>query len=285
VLKRDGSVGEYGQPGGELVSPHLNWTVEADRNQVVAALEVLAENGCNTHKTASTHVHVACEDLMNQPKKIAAMLRFAYKFEDAIYRIASSGWRSHRGPNNGTVYAAPLSATWNGRGRDRYNARTHRYDTTPTPTLTEAMMTIRTEAQLQTFSNQTGRYCMINTHALYRYQTMEFRVFNATLNGERALAYIGLCVAIVDDARKGFSRSTAKSYPLGWAASQPDPDAAAQAMFLRLQQVLRYEAGMSVADWKRILKVWADSKNQTVANVMGAEYARRQEQERQAAAR
>jgi len=253
VLKRDGSVAG----GGELVSPHLDWDNPEDHAQIEKAMAALIAAGANTDKAAGIHVHVECRNFT--PKQVAAVMRFTYKFEDAIYRIASSGWDAHRGLS----YCNPMALAY-----DRYGSHDGRETR-----FANTLMKIRNADQLRTFYGRMDRYAAVNVHAWYRHGTMEFRVFNSTLNAKRALAYAALCVTIVDDARKGYSRSTAKHYPLGHMAAAANPETASKALFLRLQQVLRYESGMSATDWKRILWVWNDSKNQTTETISRSRYA------------
>lgn len=233
VLKRDGSVGG----GGELVSPHLDFDNTDHREQVNKAFDALIAAGCNADDRAGVHVHVECADFT--PKQLAAVARFTYKFEDAIFRIASSGWTRLRS----LQWCAPLPEN-----------------------VAHLAMRIRTAEDLNRDWYRNGsfsRYHMLNIHAWFRHGTLEFRVFNSTMNAKRAQAYIALAVTIVDDARKGYNRQTKTHYPLGWMAMKDEAgEDGSGKLFLRLQQVLRYESEMSVSDWKNILWAWNDSAPQ-----------------------
>src|SRR6202000_2818216 len=87
-----------------------------------------------------------------------------------------------------------------------------------------------------------ARYCGINLHSFFYRQTIEFRVFNSSVNPERVQAYVALCVALVQDARSGNVRSINKRYALGQMRAGEVTDKNAYHRFI---QVLRYEAGLS----------------------------------------
>jgi hypothetical protein len=238
VVKTDGSVPN----GGELVSPPLDFDNEDERGQLRKAMLALQAAGARTIEQAGVHVHVDASDLDAQ--QVAAVARVFTKFEDCIYRIASSGWRTIR--SGARSYCKPL----------------------PEATV-KAIAKVRTRDQLErAWYGRAGgagtlaghghqsRYHGLNLHSWFYRGTIEFRVFNSTMNPERVQAYVALCVALVHDARKGNRRSVNKAYRLGgMAAGTTKADNA----FHRLLQVVRYEADMSVEDMKRLRKVWKDS--------------------------
>lgn len=254
VVKRDGSV----HGGGEMVSPPLDFDDPDQRAQVTTAVQALQESGAQPDNSAGIHVHIEAKNFDGQPltaRQIAAVVRFTYKFEDAIYRIASSGWQRMR--SGARTYAKPipeqtaraimdvksddeLRMVWNGQTNIRRRRR-----------------------QLgDNFRRHLDRYTATNLRAYFDKGTIEFRYFNSSVNPQRVQAYIALCMAIVDDARHGFERNVANSYKLGMMATgQADP----KAVMLRLQQILRTEGKdtkvlMSTEDWKNLRKVcWNDS--------------------------
>jgi hypothetical protein len=116
----------------------------------------------------------------------------------------------------------------------------------------------------------SSRYCGLNLHSWFYRKTIEFRVFNSSLNPERIQGYIGMCMAIVQDARNGFTRSINKRYELGGMAAGTTNEKNARHRFL---QVLRYDGGMALEDMERLTKIWRDSKPQTRENCgVGAAY-------------
>jgi hypothetical protein len=249
ISKPDGSVAGGGDRGCELVSPPLDFDTPADREQVNRAFAALQIAGAATDASAGIHVHVDASDLT--AAQVANVGRFFAKFEDQIYRIGSSGWQQIRqsGINN---YCKPMDfelirrltrvrdqdgfyRAWYGSVSAGRSARTDHY--------------------------HGSRYHGLNLHSWCYRGTIEFRIFNSTLNAERAQAYIALCVAIVQDAREGFRRSTGKSFVLG---SMANGTVKPESALLRLQQVLRTNSKdtkilMSKEDWKLIRKCWKDS--------------------------
>lgn len=253
TLKRDGSV----QSGGELVSPPLDFDDPEQRGQVNLAVEALQRAGACPDPSAGIHVHIEAVNTDGSHfdgKQVAAVVRFAYKFEDAIYRIASSGWETIR--PGARTYAQPIPET---TAQAIMKART----TAEVRNIWDGMAVQggRRSPVLQNLS----RYCGVNLRSWIQRNTIEFRYFNSSVNPVRIQTYIALCVAIVEDARRGYSRSVKKSYKLGGMASGAVTE---DAVFLRLQQVLRTESRdtsvlMSEEDWKNLRKVcWKASKPQ-----------------------
>lgn len=254
TIKRDGSVSR----GGEMVSPPLDFTDPDQRAQVTKAVQALQNAGCQPADCAGIHVHIEAKHEDGSPmdaREIASVVRFTYKFEDAIYRIASSGWQ-----------------------RIRSGARTY---AKPIPEMTaRAIMEVKTEDELRNvwngqtanrrrrrqlgdeFRRSQDRYTATNLRAYFDKGTIEFRYFNSSVNPDRVQAYIALCMAIVDDARNGFSRSVKKSYRLG---AMQAGEISEKALMMRLQQILRSDSKdtkicMSADDWKNLRKTcWNDS--------------------------
>lgn len=263
TVKRDGSV----QNGGEMVSPPLDFDDPEQRGQVTTAIQALQDSGARPDPSAGIHVHIEAKNFDGSPleaRQIAAIVRFTYKFEDAIYRIASSGWDTIR--NGARTFARPipeptaraimevktiedLEAVWNGQSVVR-----------------------RRRAQYGTgFQRSLNRYTATNLRAFWSKGTIEFRYFNSSVNPVRVQCYIALCMAIVDDARHGFSRSVKKSYRIGAMANG---EVSETALMMRLQQILRSESKdtkvlMSAEDWKNLRKIcWRNSKPQQRSAVM-----------------
>ena len=242
LVKLDGSVYE----GGELVSPPL-WFDE-QRDQVNRAIDALRTVGCRPIVSAGIHVHVDAGDLT--PQQVVAVARSFYKFEDVIYRLASSGWRELR--EGARSYAWPL--------------REERMRAMMRCTTIDQLMQVwyeTNEDYAERCSRDHGhgsRYCGINLHSYFYRRTIEFRIFNSSMNPDRIQAYIALCMGLVADALKGSRRSINRRYRYGGMA---DGTTNAQNAFHRLLQVLRYDAGMSLEDMKLITKAWKDSVPQS----------------------
>jgi hypothetical protein len=241
VVKLDGSVSR----GGELVSPPLNFDDASAREQITRACQVLQAAGAQPSQATGVHIHVGCGDLT--VKQVVAVAKNFFKYEDIIYRLASSGWRTIR--QAAVSYAPPLSEdrakaiakartldalmqAWYGHSRGRDYARDH---------------------------SDSSRYCGLNLHSYFYRQTIEFRVFNGTVNGDRLQAYVAMCVALVHDARKGNSRSVNAAYRLGGMHSGALVE---KNIWHRFLQVLRYEADMSKEDMALLQACWKDSMPQ-----------------------
>jgi hypothetical protein len=243
MLKRDGSVSN----GGELVSPPLDFDNPENREQVNIAVRAMQEAGCEPESGAGIHVHVEAkheDGRVFTARELAASIRFFHKFQDLIYRIASSGWTKIG--TRADSYCKPISED-----------------------LATRMMKVRSEEALrrlwyreshdyQNDHYNSTRYRGINLHSFFQGPgTIELRVFNSSMNPDRVQAYIALSCAIIRDVRNGYNRSVKKSYKLGgMATGETDEDKA----MLRFQQVMCYEAGMSKEDWKNLRKTcWNDS--------------------------
>lgn len=219
VVKSDGSVSN----GGELVSPPLDYDDPAHRSQLAAALASVVRAGGNTVPAAGVHVHIGASDLT--AKQVAGVARSFTRYEDCIYRIASSGWRTIR--PCAASYAKPLPRS-----------------------LAEKLSKAASDSQLRSawYGDSTGglvashghasRYFGLNLHSWFLSGTIEFRVFNSTLNPKRLEAYVVLCMALVQDARDGSMRSISRSHRLGSMAAGVLSDKKA---LHQLCQMLRWE--------------------------------------------
>lgn len=242
TIKSDGSVAS----GGEMVSPVLDIDDPESRGQVTRAIQALRAAGATTDRSAGIHVHIDGTTLT--PVEVAAVARVFTKFEDCIYRVASSGWETIRaGANNYAKPMTPEMVTRLAKAKTVQQVSTGYYGSA-------------SSEYRHTAHHDHARYFGLNLHSWFYRKTIEFRVFNSSLNPERVQGYIGMCMAIVQDARNGFRRSVNKRYALGDMASGAANEAAARHRFL---QVLRYDGGMALEDMERLTKIWKDSKPQT----------------------
>lgn len=267
MLKSDGSLGGLRDAEGrslsgyEFVSPPLDFDDPDQRGQVDVVASVL-ERTCTPVPQGGIHVHIeAVNDDGSQMtgRQIGSVVRFFHKFEDAIYRIASSGWAELRPGARTYAKSIPEEAV-QAICKARTNADVRAVWDGNYSTNGRSMWT----------SASLDRYFAVNLRSYFMRNTIEFRCFNSTVNGKRMQAYIALSMAMVQDARHGHARYTKKNYPLGSMYSGAVTE---QALMLRLQQVLR-SAGrdthvlMSEADWKNLRKTcWRDSVPQR--NIFG----------------
>lgn len=249
-VKYDASV----EHGAEVVSPPLNFNSPRQRGQVDKALRALMLAGCEVRESAGIHVHVNASDL--SARQLANVVRFVYKFEDILFRLASSGWD--------TIRPDATRNMW----RDSFAKEI-------SDEMARKMQKVRDSDALNRawtgdrWAGGGDRYHAVNLNPYWSQGTVEFRLFNTSLNIERVQAYIAIAVAIVRDARNGQARQVKTHFPLGTMAQNPEK---AAAMFLRFQQVMTCTSGdstkskrsdlprlMSKEDWKRVLFCWKDS--------------------------
>lgn len=238
VVKTDGSV-----PGGiEVVSPPLDFDDADARAQVNTAIAAMSPH-CQTSTQAGIHVHV--ESAGFTPEQLSNLVRTWTRFEDVIFRIATSGWNTMRaGARN---YARPLGqdqvqrlvrAKQDGALRTAYYGR---------------------QVPGRPHHSDSARYYGLNLHSHFYRGTVEFRIFNSSLNASRVQTYVAMCVALMEDAKSGRKRSVGKAARLGdMAAGRVDP----AKVFFQFLSVMRYQAGMSLEDYRGLKKVWKDSKAQ-----------------------
>lgn len=261
TLKRDGSV----RSGGELISPPLDFDNIFERGQVNVAVDALRRANAQTSEDAGIHVHIECLNHNGSDftgKQLANVVRFVWQFEDAIFRIASSGWNRLR--DAVWVYARPLPA---GTADAMRKAQTMS-EVQEVWQYGRTLRSIRRNGDRPSpITSYDPRYTSLNLGSYFYRRTVEFRHFNSSLNAERIQAYVALCQAIVEDARRGHRRDVKNAKPIGsMAAGLVDEDR----LFLRLQQVVRTngrdtEVLMNKWDWKNLRKLcWKGSVPQSI---------------------
>lgn len=232
VLKTDASV----RGGMELVSPPLDFDNEEERKQVTTAIEAIRPYA-KTRTDAGVHVHVEATDLSGE--QVSNVVRTFVHFEDILFRIASSGWNSIR---PGRHMFAPLrqeQITQLARSKSQEDLRIGFYGRNP--------------------FNHSARYVAVNLDSYFTRGTIEFRIFNCTMNSMRAQTYLAVCQAIVEDGRRNHKRSVNRAYRLGGMANGSTDGAKA---FFNFLTVVRYHAGMSLEDYQNLKKIWKDSRPQ-----------------------
>lgn len=201
VNKTDGSV----YNGGELASPILRWDRAEDREQVSRVVEIARSVGCAPSEQAGIHVHVGVNGMT--PDQVASVSYGFLRHEDFLYRMASSGWDHMR--SNSRSYAHP------------YNRA-------------DKAMLVATDFSLDSVREiaNSDRYYGVNflsalggrrsTGGINESGTIEFRVFNTTMNRDRVQAFIATAVGFILAAQYNrFGRPKLdrfNCYPLGGMA-------------------------------------------------------------------
>jgi hypothetical protein len=248
VVKADASVTR----GGELVGPPLDFDDPEQRAQVNTAIACLVRAGASTDPAAGIHVHIDGTDL--DAKQVGAIGRFWVKYEDSIYRMASSGWNTIR-PNALNNYAKLLDVQ---RAKKLMKANTKE-------ALKEAWYgenNFYTNPNPEQVHGHSSRYCGLNLHSWFYRGTIEFRVFNSSLNADRVQCYIAMSMAIVQYARQGFRASISTATSIGSMAEDPTIEKKEWSGFLAS---LRYKGGMHLDDLALMRRFWKDSKPQRAA--------------------
>lgn len=240
IVKRDGSV--YG--GGELVGPPLNFDSPEDREQVTRAIQCMQRAGCRPIEQAGIHVHIESRGMT--PRQISAVSRMFARYEDVIYRLGTSGWRTLR--SAARQYAKPLTET---QKTKLAKARTDEQ-------LQSAYYGDNTDSWRRSSHGNVARYCGLNLHSHWYRGTIEFRNFNSSVNPERVQAYIAICAAIIRDAKNDKLRSIGKgAHKLGDMSTMSQEEV--DKVFFNFISVMRYQAGLSIDDYRLVKKFWKDS--------------------------
>lgn len=239
IVKRDGSV----QGGGELVGPPLRFDSEEDRDQVTRAIKCMQRAGCRPIEQAGIHVHIESRGMT--PRQISAVGRMFARYEDVLYRLGTSGWRTLR--SAARQYAKPL-----------------------TEDQKKGLAKAKTDDQLQRAyygsdggwrresHGHSSRYCGLNLHSHWYRGTIEFRIFNSSVNPERVQAYIAVCAAIIRDAKNDKLRSIGKgAHALGSMERMTQEEV--DKVFFNFISVMRYQAGLSIDDYRLVKRFWKDS--------------------------
>lgn len=172
--------------GGEVNSPFWRWEdASSMSDSLKAVLGWLKDNECSTARGAGIHVNISYDYKNNDSeyalhwnwRTIRNVVRLFVKYEDVLYRLASSGWQSHRGKDDNYKYCKPLT---------RY---------------TKLRDYIFENASMDDFSRcHADKYWGLNLETWWSRNTMEFRLFNDSLDYRRIMLYTKLSVYLVATA-------------------------------------------------------------------------------------
>lgn len=149
----------------EITSPVL--CGEAGIQQVIDVVTKLREWGCRTNATCGLHVHVGA-DLDRNVAALRNLVCLAARFERALFAVTGTKRREH-----GT-YAAPMS---------------------------QAYERVQNATSLNDFRPVAQKYRSLNLSPLWSgKRTVEFRVFQGTTSLTKILAYIQICLGLIENA-------------------------------------------------------------------------------------
>ncbi|MET4238607.1 amidoligase family protein [Bradyrhizobium sp. RT10b] len=177
----DGSIGHQ---NGEVVSPVLSG--EEGLEQARKITEALKAAGCTVNPACGFHVHVGAGDLdLNQLRKLAVNFVHAETAMDCIMPV------SRRADKNTYV-----QSNRSGFGGETENQKINN--------AIKAYERAQTKAALITHVSSNGsaggasRYRKLNFQALNRQPSVEFRQHQGTVESEKVVNWVRLCVAFVD---------------------------------------------------------------------------------------
>ena len=233
----DGSVSS----GGELKSPPTDWSAPGAYDILVAATALLKATGATTSASAGVHVHIDARDLSASQRAMVAV--WSDDYADQLYRIASSGWRTMRSEGMRS-YCKPIDADM----ADKLRA---------VKTNSDLNMAWYGTHHASNSHYDNSRYHGVNLHSFVTHGTVEFRVFNSTLNAARIAAYVAMSNAVVQAVRHDTMPTPTDPYSIGGMANDAiHPDDAYSAMVGPLEPYL------SPTDQDRLAWCWSTSRAQ-----------------------
>ena len=180
--------------GYEVIFDRLNLTRRSVAEKVSIAQRIMRELKDNDSIRLSArcgfHIHV---DVNNWGmKEIVSAYHLWNYLEDPIFRFASAFWTSHRDEEVGGGYSTPVP-----KGETQRKGIANRlYDRRDALNFSH-ILRAKTNCNCGAYLYEDWANCECNL----RQPTLEFRVFNATLNQRKIRAYISFCVAFVNLAK------------------------------------------------------------------------------------
>jgi hypothetical protein len=180
--------------GYELIFDRISLNSRAQAEKVAAVQSILKEFKSDGTIALSAkcgfHVHVDVSDW--GMKEIVSAYHLWNYLEDPIFRFASAFWGTHRDEEVGGGYSTPVPKGHTTRTMIGRTLSSRRDALNFSPIL-NAMGNCSCNASFY----EDWANCTCNL----RQPTLEFRVFNATLNQRKIRAYLAFCVAFVNIAK------------------------------------------------------------------------------------
>jgi hypothetical protein len=208
------------QVGGEFVSPILPADPKKIYDDVESILGLMERYGEAVSTLTSTHFHIYMGKY--PPAHVLKnLLHIAIRLEAPLFRLSVAELLEHRGiAHNDFMYCRPLT----GPGPqyildedDRWRQCFDLHRILDHATTVKDILRAWGRADYQPSKWIPPRYYWLNPVPLVRQGTMEFRLFNQTLDAKNVVAWAMLCVAIVKTAYGGseFSELDWPLFPLG----------------------------------------------------------------------
>jgi hypothetical protein len=181
--------------GYELVFSRLNMARAQTAESLSTAQRILkdlrSEGLIRISARCGFHVHVDVSDW--GMKEIVSAYHLWNYLEDPIFRFASAFWGEHREEEVGGGYSTPIPKGYSGR-RDIAHTLNDRRDSLNFSHILRAKSGCRCGASI--YEDWANCSCNLNQ------PTLEFRVFNATMNPRKIKAYLAFCIAFVNKAKE-----------------------------------------------------------------------------------
>lgn len=173
-------VTENGGDQCELVTPILT---ETDIETLQVIVQKLKAAGAKVNESCGLHIHIGADGLT--ATAIKNLVNNVASHEELLFKALNVHARRRR-------YCKPLDKNF----LNRLNANK--------PTTLDELGELwyqRPAGAFPTHHYHSSRYTTLNLHAVFTKGTVEFRLFNGTLDPDEVKTAIQLCIALVDNAK------------------------------------------------------------------------------------
>ena len=181
--------------GYELIFSKVNLKNRSEAEKISEVQKVLRklknQEAIRLSARCGFHIHVDVSDW--GMKEIVSAYHLWNYMEDTVFRFASAFWGSHRDEEVGGAYSIPVPKGYTGRA-EIANTIMDRRDALNFTHILRAKSNCRCGASIY----EDWANCTCNLAQ----PTLEFRVFNATINQRKIRAYLAFCIAFVNMAKE-----------------------------------------------------------------------------------
>lgn len=180
--------------GYELIFDRVNLRDRTQAEKISEVQNILkdfkAEDKIRLSARCGFHVHV---DISGWGmKEIESAYHLWNYIEDPVFRLASAFWDNHRDEEVGGGYSPPIPKGYSGKSNIGLNLQNYRGSLSFIP-----FLAARGHCRCGAFLFEDWANCTCNLPV----PTLEFRVFNATMNQRKIKAYLAFCVGFVNAAK------------------------------------------------------------------------------------
>lgn len=196
-LTTDGSLGDYSR-GMEVVSPVLSG--EAGLAELAKVADLLKAAGCKVEASCGLHVHVGAADLdLSQMRKLAINFVHSETAFDCIMPVSRRGDRSQWVQSNRTAFGGAYENEGINRAIKAFEEARDMSD------LIYKVSNVTAAAPRRTLNvnnwRDNARYRKLNFLPYLNFKTVEFRQHHGTIEADKMLNWVKLCVAFVERSK------------------------------------------------------------------------------------